>query len=246
MNLWQGVLLVVGLSMVAACGTSLTPAPDTRPADPSTTVQVPTTTGGATSTSAPAEPDAPAGEDQPIVDWTDSGNSVGFAGGWSVTGCEGEAPLLCVEKEGAEVGVVEAAAYPVDTMDWFDPSADTDENLAAFADDFVRVFSEDRAAGCGDDYVFEPLAPQPFVLGNSPGVFFGFRGSMSDGTSSELNLHYATLVDDTVVSIVAAAYDEGGCPGRDDLGGFTTADLERFRPHLESLLHESPLPPLDG
>ncbi|MEX2423613.1 MAG: hypothetical protein WD990_06515, partial [Acidimicrobiia bacterium] len=41
---------------------------------------------------------------------------------------------------------------------------------------------------------------------------------------------------------VAPAYDEGGCPGKDDLISFDCETLEAFQPHLEALLTNSPLP----
>jgi hypothetical protein len=194
----------------------------------------------------PTQPDPPVEGDAPIVDWTDPGKTVTFDDGWTIHACEGDAPLLCVEREGVAVGAVEALAYPVESLAWFDPSSGSDENLAALAEDFARVLGSDRASGCGNDYVFEPFSPEPFVLANTPGIFFGFSGTMPDGDPSELNLHYATLVEDRIISIVAGAYDEGGCLGRDELSGFNTADLAELRPHLESALHESPLPELDG
>ncbi len=42
--------------------------------------------------------------------------------------------------------------------------------------------------------------------------------------------------------IVAIAYDEGGCPGRDDLSTWDSATLAEFRPLLEAVLRVTPLP----
>ena len=42
-----------------------------------------------------------------------------------------------------------------------------------------------------------------------PAIAFGFSGQNADGSSSELNLQYATVHGDDVVLITAAAYDEG-------------------------------------
>lgn len=190
-------------------------------------------------------PDQPPGENVPIVDWTDPDKTVTFDNGWTVHACEGDAPLLCVEKHGTEVGVVEALAYPVDSLEWFDPALSSDQNLSALAEEFAGALESDRALGCGNDYVFAPFSPGPFVLSNTPGISFGFSGTMPDGDASELILQYATLIEDRIISIVASAYDEGGCPGRDELSGFHTAQLAEFRPHLEAILHESPLPEVD-
>lgn len=76
-------------------------------------------------------------------------------------------------------------------------------------------------------------------------IFFGFSGTMPDGDAFELIFQYATLIEDRIISIVTTAYNEGGCPGRNELGGFQTAQLAEFRPHLEAMPYESPLPELD-
>ncbi|MGH8946084.1 MAG: hypothetical protein ACRDVL_08045 [Acidimicrobiia bacterium] len=202
-------------------------------------------------TADPGGTDAPM-PDQPrdgvgaMVDWEDTGKVVELQDGWTVHACEGDAPVLCVEREGLPVGVVEAIAYPVSSFDDLDPAADPGTNLRAFAQGFVEAIGADRAAGCGPEYEFQPIPVEAFVLGGTPGIAYGFVGTMPDGRSSELNLQYATIVGDQVLSIVAIAYDGGGCPGRDELSTFDSDTLADFRPHLESLLHESPLPELDS
>ncbi|HJR87689.1 MAG TPA: hypothetical protein VJ930_08555 [Acidimicrobiia bacterium] len=177
-----------------------------------------------------------------MVDWEDPAKVAELDGGWVVRACEGEAPLLCVERSGQTVGVVEAMSFPIASFDDLDPNGDPRENLELFAAGFVAAIGSDRELGCGADYGFDPLPVKDFVLGGTPGVSFGFVGSMPDGEPSELNLQYATIVGEEILSIVATAYDEGGCPGRDDLSSFDTATLSEFRPRLEEVLHESPLP----
>jgi hypothetical protein len=177
-----------------------------------------------------------------IVDWEDPSKFAELEGGWAVRACEGEAPLLCVERAGQTVGLVEAMSYPIASFEDLDPNGDRDENLDRFAAGFVEAIGSDRVLGCGAEYGFDPFPVEDFVLGGTPGVSFGFVGTLPDGSSSELNLQYATIVGDQIVSIVAIAYDEGGCPGRDELSSFDTATLSEFRPLLEEVLHESPLP----
>lgn len=240
----RALLVLVLSSWLGACGTSPTPTPGTDDVRPSTTTQDSSTTHAAAPTTTIAVQPEPDEGDWPTVDWSDPDKVARLEDGWSVAACEGDAPLLCVERDGAVVGAVEAVAFPVESLDWFDSSASSDDNLAALAEEFVQAIGADRATGCGSDYVFDPFAPEPFVLANTPGIFFGFKGTMPDGRPSELNLQYATLVEDRIVSVVAAAYDEGGCPGPDEMGGFTTGDLAEFRPHLEAVLHESALPSL--
>lgn len=214
--------LTIGLTLaLSACSATIEPPP---PSDQS---------------------DQPPGSSAPIVDWIDSRKVVELEDGWTIQACEGDAPILCVFKDGSAVGGVEALAYPVRTLDWFDPEASPDSNLATLAEEFARVVGADRAEGCGTAYDFEPFVTEPFVLANTHGISFGFIGTMADGAPSEMHLQYATLVEDRIVAIAASAYDEGGCPGRDELSGFDTAALTEFRSQLERVLHESPLPALE-
>ncbi len=187
------------------------------------------------------------GPEQPseAIDWNDPGRVVNFDGGWSVGACEGDAPLLCVERNGEFVGLVEAMSYRIDSFDDLDPAADPDVNLAAFAGGFFEALETDRRDGCGADYGFRPFEPEAFQLGTASGISYGFAGTMADGSPSELNLQYATIVGDDVLLITAIAYDEGGCPGPNgDLAGFDSETLEAFQPFLETVLAQSPLPQL--
>lgn len=189
-----------------------------------------------------ASPDQPPDDVGAVVDWEDPSHVVELEGGWVVHACEGDGAFLCVERGRQAVGVVEALWYPITSFEHLDRDGDPKKNLDLFASGFVEAIGSDRAVGCGSDYVFEPFPVEDFVLGGTPGISFGFEGKMPDGSSSELNLQYATVVGDHVLSIVAIAYDEGGCPGRDELSGFDSVTLAEFRPQLEAVLHESPLP----
>lgn len=216
----RAIILALALSLAPACGEAV--------ADPNDGPQG----------------DQPPTGDAPIVDWTDSSKVLELGDGWTVAACEGDAPLLCVSKDGVAQGGVEAASYDLDSIPDIDPEDDVDTQLRALAEGFMQAIGTDRAEGCGPDYVFEPIEPTPFVLANLPGMVYGFVGTMPDGRPSELNLQYATVIDAQIVTVAAIAYDEGGCPGRDDLGGFTTESLVSFRPYLEEVFHESPLPSL--
>lgn len=149
---------------------------------------------------------------------------------------------MCVERDGRPVGSIEAISYPISSFDNLDSAAAADINLLAFAKAFHEAVAADRAAGCGPDYGFEKLGPDEFTLGGSSGIFYGFVGNLADGAPSELNQQYATIVGDQVISITAIAYDEGGCPGRDDTSTWDSLTLSEFRPFLERALHDSPLP----
>lgn len=224
MRITTTLLIVGAMVALAACsGTSDRPG-----------------TGSTTTTADPAPTttlDPEAG-----IDWGDPSRVVDLGDGFTVAACQGDAPLLCVDLNGAPAGVVEAQSYPIASLPLFDPTADDHANLTALAEDFVETFRKDRAEGCGEDYLINPVAVKPIVLAGRDGILFGFEGRLRSGDLSELNLHYAIVDDDAVVSIVANAYDEGGCPGPDDLGGFDTTTLTDFWPHLDALLRSTPLP----
>jgi hypothetical protein len=233
--------LLLALSVVvAACGSdgadaeapTSTTEPTTTTAPTTTTTAPPDTT--TTTTNPPASPTA--------IDWDDRAMTVELGVGWTVSHCEGSAPLLCVARDGEVVGVIERFIADPHTYTVYDSEVDDALNLRAIASDFVDAFVADREAGCGQGYVVEPLEPEPFGWGGHSGLPYGFRGTAADGTPSEYQLQYSTISHGRLIFLVAAAYDEGGCPGKDDLTSFDTAGLEAFQPHLEALLANSPLP----
>lgn len=216
------------------------PRPAWRRATPVLTLALLTAAcGGA---AAPPAPDAPPDGVGAVVDWTDPSRAVEVGSGWVVRACQGDAPLLCVERDGQVAGLVEATTFPTASFDDFDPTASEVESITAIAERFLSDLTADRAIGCGEDYRFEPQSPQPFVLAGLPGVSYGFSGTMPDGTPSELILRYATIVGDHLVSVGADAYDDHGCLPDDEIPSFDSAGLRELRPHLEELLHQSPLP----
>lgn len=169
-----------------------------------------------------------------VVDWDDSSVRTPVGGGWVVTACIGDAAQLCVEKDEVHIGVVTAAVYPIDPT-YEDP-------LVGFAERFLTDFADDRAAGCGPDYGFEPFLPEAFGLGGGTGLAFGFEGTMPDGSESELVLQFASRVDERIVSVAAIGDADEGCLGRDEFSSFRPAELAAFRPYLEAVLQATPLP----
>ncbi|MDX1744449.1 MAG: hypothetical protein R3324_00810 [Halobacteriales archaeon] len=193
--------------------------------------------------SACSQPDV-VGDPDPVprIDWSDPSTRADLGDGWIAAGCEGGAPLLCIERNGTAVGTVELVSFPLESFTEVDPSRPVAENLDVIAAGFIEAMTADRSAGCGADYVLTPIEVASFTLGEEQAASFGYEGAWSDGRPSELNLQYGAIIDDSIVLIVAAAYDEGGCSGRDDTSGFDSATLAEFRPHLERLLSGNALP----
>lgn len=214
--------------------------------DAATDTSPTSTTSGVTTTDVPPSteaPDAPPSGDGAVIDWSDPSKVADFGDGWSIGKCTGDAPLLCAEHNGQQVGLVEAAVWPIDSLPALDPDADADANLAAHAAAFYETFVADRAEGCGEDYVVDTHEVETMVLGGVPGVSFGFTGTWADGTASELILQYAVIDGDRVLSMTANGHAEGGCLGPDEFS-WDPAALAEFRAHLEEVLIASPLPDL--
>ena len=151
--------------------------------------------------------------------------------GWIARACEGEAPLICISGPNGETGLVELLQFQTDHA-----------TVQALAEDFVASMATDRAAGCGDGYVIEAIPPTDAVVVEEEGVRFGYVGRTSDGALSERNVQHAILRDGQVTLLTAAAYAEGGCPGRDELDSFNPNALASFDEGLTSLVASLVLP----
>ncbi len=227
------ILVALSVSLlVGACADPTSDTTTTPPATATTTIAPPATT----STTVPPI------EIPPKIDWENPDNPVSVGVGWTVARCEGDAPLLCVARDGGLVGTVEWFISDPHTYEVYDPSRHDEANLQAMAADFMDSFTVDRAAGCGAEYVVEAIQPELIELRDGTGLVHGFRGTNSDGTPSELHLQYRAFSEGRLILLAASAYDEGGCPGTDGLVPFDSAGLEAFRAHLELLLSLSPLP----
>lgn len=217
--------LLVGLALLAVLVTACAGAEGSEPpADP---IPTPSVTETDVPTSTPSS-DA----DEPIAfDWT-TRPRVELEDGWAIVGCEGDAPFACVERDGEIVGVIELLRYPVGEQD---PAT-----LEARVEDYYDVFTEDRAVGCGGDYV---VTADPIVAAELDGeaaVLYGFTGTYGDGTPSERHLHAMAQHGDEIVIIAAAAHDPEGCVATEGVA-FTSADLHAFAPWFRRLVAGSRL-----
>lgn len=260
--LLSSLLVALTIATAAACGSeSGTANPAAQPADSPTleaddlepaapdpttasSTTAPTAAGPTTVPTVVAPTTAPvqSGDASGAIAWFDSTKVASLGDGWTIAACEGEAPFLCVADDGTVVATLEMLRFPVASFTIVDPVADLATNIGAIADDFVASIGADRAATCGDGYVFEPLPVEPFSFGEQPAYRYGYRATLADGSPSEFNLQYATIVGDEIVLVTAIAYDEGGCPGRDDQSGFDTAMLTELQDEIEAVLRGSPLP----
>lgn len=181
----------------------------------------------------------------PVVDWGAVPASVDFGGGWSVGSCGGTGPFLCVRKGGKNVGVVELAKFPVDsiTLPGFREAVargDTPAALGLLANDLYSSVRKDRATVCGRGYSLDAMPPKTTTVSGGTGIRYGFTGRHG-GKVVESQESYSTLRDGMVVLQSSLAFAPEGCMVG-EAGEFTPEQLALFAPIFERLAASSKLP----
>lgn len=168
-----------------------------------------------------------------IVEWEARGLDVDLGDGFRARHCEGDAPLLCIERAGVPVGVVELLDFP----------AGDHQPLEARIADLYRTTAEDRSRGCPPGYRFETVPPEPASVAGGDGLRYGFTGTFADGRPSERTIAWMVERGDVVTVISAAADEPDGCLPPEGAGHFTPGTLAAAASGLERLVVGSRLPP---
>lgn len=191
-------------------------------------------------------PVVPPTDDEPTptavaIDWTARPALVTFPGGWELTPCEGDAPLLCLARDGERVGYLELSTYPASVEEF--PTAElTPDALVARAADAISSHRADRAQGCPDGYAF--TAPEPAVVdfGGADGARFEFTVADADGEIVEHVVGFLTVRDHAMAILVAQATTSEACTYDPELTPFLPDALADFAPHLGAVAAGSVLP----
>lgn len=221
---------------------SPTPKPTEKPTQQPTATPTPVPS---TPTPTPKPTTPPDDDDDHLginVTWNDPSAVAKLPDGWTIAACQGDAPMLCVSRGGEHRAVIEATSFPVSSFPFVDPGAGVHDVLRAIRQDFMQSMAADRAIGCGQDYQLTPRGYEKRTVGRSKGAKFGFDGALADGTASEADIHYATVVDDRIVMIVASAYNPKGCLAPDENGSLTTKQLAKLEPYIDEIVANSKLP----
>lgn len=169
--------------------------------------------------------------------WTDE-FTVGPGGGWTLGACEGDAPDICVFRDGELVGNLELAEYPID-----EPSGAPLEIAEGRAESFLEFFADDRAKGCADfEFVADPI--EEVAVGGVPGVKTGFRLVAQDGTVVERVINHFVVHDGVLFLVNTDAYvTDGGCldPSETALE-FEPDVLAEFEEHVDRIIADTLLP----
>jgi hypothetical protein len=178
----------------------------------------------------------------PAINWSAPG-STDVGGGWAVHDCEGDGPLVCIEREDGAGGVLEIGRFPLASLAEVTAARTRGERAAldTQARVFLRDLEVDRKEGCGAGYRITPAPVRHLRAADGPVVRYGFIGSGNDGAPSERIVQYAGIRGETLVILTANAYDIGGCLPPEG-GAFTSGLLAEFEPRLDALVKASPFP----
>lgn len=200
---------VVGVLLLASCGGG-TPEPSPSPS--------------------PQETASPA--TGVSIDWSARPTEpLALPGGFSVQGCAGDGPFLCVSRGGDTVGSVEYASFPAS------PEATVDGVI----DDDYRSFTEDREGSCPPEFEVKTEEPAEAGVGGSDGMRSGYSVVDGDGRTVERYVKFWALEDGRLHLLSAEAQEEGTCsPGEGAV--FRDAVLTDFEPAFAAIAEGSSFP----
>ena len=220
-------LLTVAFT-IAATACSGGGSDDDLPSDADTSTTT-TSAPAATSTTAPSVPS---------LSFSDNAARAELGDGWLVESCEGDAPRLCVSRNGAHAGVVELNVFPVDsfTLPGFQDAVRAGDTLRALdilGNDFVSSFEKDRVEGCGEGFEVEPTVAELATVFGEDGWRFGYvlkRGR----DIVERQVGHSLIDGNNLVLVQAPAFAPDGCvaPERE----FEPGALAEFMPYLHALV----------
>ncbi|HVM08557.1 MAG TPA: hypothetical protein VM345_08850 [Acidimicrobiales bacterium] len=165
---------------------------------------------------------------------------VDLGDGWEVGHCEGEAPIICVSRNGEHAGIIELSPFPVSsfhTLAGFRAAIERGDEEAALqlvVDDFLPTLQADRKDGCGADYVLDASPTSDATVLGRPGVRYGYVARKGKGPVVERQISHATIIGDEVLLVNAAGYADDGCVPRE--GEFTPEQLNEFDRYLPGLV----------
>lgn len=176
------------------------------------------------------------------LSWADRAAALVLPDGSTITHCPGEAPMWCADT-GAAVGVaIEVVQFPASAIDELRGGASA-ASLRRWAEGLVAGIAADREVGCPAGYRFVAAPVQQATVVGQPGVRYAFRGTTAEGTSSEVTVGHATVIGDTLVILLSAAYDPEGCLPPEG-PGLTVDQLDTLAPFLARIAADSAPPPL--
>jgi len=237
-------------SATSPVATGMTVPPEASPTAIGSATALPTATAArpATPTALPTTPEPAVQSDNLFAIIL---GTVTAPEGWAVRPCEGDASLLCVWEGEEAVGTAELMLYPIETLPDFqemlssagvepgpleEPAPEFLAALQEFVADYHTSFETDRQAEYGDRVRYSRLETQEVMVGEMPGLRYGFAGLEPDGGAYE---RWVTTVafDGELLYILVAFYRPG------EPSSFRSdADLQEFLPQLTPIVARLQLP----
>lgn len=156
----------------------------------------------------------------PVIDWTSRTVDGALRSPWAIEFCAGEAPFLCVSRDGHRLGSLELLDWDLD-----------DKTLQEWAADHLRWIVEDRQEGCGDGYEVVRDPVEPVLAAGRGGVRVSVTGVDAEGRAVERSVLHAWDHQGRRYLLAAHGHAEDSCLGR-SFSDFTVADLRAFEPLL--------------
>ena len=229
--------VVIAAVMLAACGGAPAATPTASPTGDATVTTPPSDAPTDAPTDVASTPPAVTG----TIDWATRNATLVLPDGWEAPFCEGEAPVLCVHRDGEHVGVVEHAPFALSSMPAVQEaiaSGTVLDGARALVDDYHASHGADREAGCPEGYQFAAEEPVEVEVAGQPGLRYGFVVIDAAGIPVERNTAYVTILGDQVHLITAVANEETSCVGAGELE-FDVATLREFEPLLGEVVRVS-------
>ena len=154
------------------------------------------------------------------VDWAARTVDLKGASGYEIRFCDGDAPILCVARDGELIGGIELVTFP-------GGAEALDDGADAWAADHYRTLTADRREGCDPAYELDPDEIEAVTFAGQQGYRYGFTGSI-DGRPVERVIGIGAARGDDLHLLVLNALADDGCLAREgELDLTAAADLDR-------------------
>ncbi|KYC39743.1 hypothetical protein WA1_30120 [Scytonema hofmannii PCC 7110] len=167
--------------------------------------------------------------------------------GWSVSPCEGTAPLLCISSQEKVLGTVEMGVYALDKLPNFqkmllqagipenskiDYQEEKNQNqvtsaLKLWTSDQYSILAKDRQGEYGNKITFSSQSPQTVQVGPLKGVYYGFAGLKKQGGSHEEHRGFVAF-DGKTLYVITTSFDTASTTGKFE----NLENFRNFEPHL--------------